>query len=203
VDQVQIELRVTDDRDALDDLDPVEDPFVVRREEVDAAPGLHRTEVERFREALDVACEVGVNVRVANEWSHQRRAGVKRQCEQGPLSSRLGGELLGQFPGAADKAVERLATVLVEAVILRPEVQEGPGLRKPDGATALVDEVLLLQRIDDEMDCPDADRCFAGEACQGPFLVGLIEEDAGDAGRLRREETPEPRLRPRWATIAS
>jgi len=53
VDQVQIELRVTDDRDTFDSLDPVEDAFVVRREEVDAAPGLNRTEIERFREALD------------------------------------------------------------------------------------------------------------------------------------------------------
>jgi len=52
VDQVQIELRVADDRDALDGLEPVEDPFVMRREEVDTTTGLHRREVERLREAL-------------------------------------------------------------------------------------------------------------------------------------------------------
>jgi hypothetical protein len=97
----------------------------VRREEVDAPPGLHGTEVERFREALDVACDVGVHVRVADEWSHQSCAGVKRQRKQDPLLGGFGGELLGQFPGAADKAVERLATA-VEPVV-RPEVQERPG----------------------------------------------------------------------------
>src|SRR2546430_8182665 len=45
-----VELGVADHRDALDRLDAVEDPLVVRCEEVDAAARLHGAEIERSEE---------------------------------------------------------------------------------------------------------------------------------------------------------